>query len=73
MELINSIGVSQRCLGTTDENGYVTVTKIYSYDLVSNPSFTAATLKDFEKIWKEKQRLELLKQRKEKLKKIFIS
>jgi len=64
---LNNIGISQRCTGIVDENGYVTVTKIDSYDLVGSPGFTGATLQDFDEYYRELLRQELLKSRREKI------
>lgn len=67
---LNNFGISQRCTGTVDKNGYVTVTKIHSYDLVASPGFTGATLEDFDKYFKELARQELLKSRREKIERL---
>lgn len=62
--ILNKIfGISQRCKGEVNKNGEVTITKILSYDLVGEPGFSDAILKDNE-------REELLKKRKEKLDKL---
>ena len=62
--------VSQRCTGTVDNNGYVTIQKIHSYDLVGAPGFSGATMEDLSKLIREKERKELLKSRREKIDKL---
>lgn len=72
--LLNKISLSQRCSGTVDENGYVTITKIHSYDIVGQPGFTGAYLgDDLDKMLKEQERQELLKARREKIERLRIS
>lgn len=68
--LLNKIfGVSQRSIGTVNEEGIVNVTKILSYDIVADPPFSNATFFDC-RIQKELDRQELLKTRKEKIDKL---
>lgn len=64
--LNNIFGISKRCKGTVDKNGYVKVDEILSYDIVAAPGFSGATF-DYKKILKELNRQELLKQRREKI------
>lgn len=64
--LNNIFGISQRFEGTIDNNGYVKIDKILSYDIVGDPPFTDAKLLT-EKLMKELQRQELLKSRREKI------
>lgn len=72
--LLNKIGISQRCEGKVDEDGTVTVTKILSYDIVSSPGFSNASFSNIndlhDKIQREIQRKILLKERKEKINKL---
>jgi hypothetical protein len=70
VNLNNIFGISQRATGKVDENGFVTIQKIHSYDIVGNPPFTNAMLDLHEKIQKELDRQELLKKRREKLEKL---
>lgn len=66
----NKIGISQRFTGTVDKNGYVTIAKIHSYDMVGTPGFTGATLQDFDDYYRELARQELLRSRREKIEKL---
>lgn len=68
--ILNNIGISERCTGTVDKNGYVTIIKIYSYDMVGSPGFTGATLQDFDEYNREMIKQELLKSRREKINKL---
>ena len=72
--LLNKIfGISQRSTGKVDEKGEVTVTEIISYDIVSESAFEHANFGewvDIEKIRKEMERQELLKNRLEKIQKL---
>jgi putative intracellular protease/amidase len=71
VNLINKVfNVSQRCAGTVDENGFVIIQKINSYDLVGVPGFTGATMQDLSKLIKEEERQKLLKSRREKIDKL---
>jgi len=70
--LFNKIfGISQRCAGSVEVDGRVTVTEIISYDIVSDPPFSNAKFSEINelhwRIQKELARQELLKTRKEKL------
>jgi hypothetical protein len=64
--------VSQRCTGTLDENGFVIVQKIHSYDIVGSPGFSGATMQDLEKLIREEERKKLLKYRREKIEKLNL-
>jgi hypothetical protein len=72
--LFNKIfGISQRCTGKVDEDGLVTDLEIFSYDIVSDPGFPidfSDTFELTERIRRELERQELLKNRKEKLNKL---
>lgn len=70
MSLNKIFNVSQRGTGTVDENGFVTVQKIYYYDLVAAPGFTGSTLSNLDKMLREEARQELLKSRREKIEKL---
>lgn len=69
--LNNIFGISKRCKGTVDKNGYVKVDEILSYDIVSDPPFDSASFSDINeiqnKILKELERQQLLKSRREKI------
>jgi hypothetical protein len=71
MNLNNIFGISQRATGKIDENGYVQIDKIISFDIVGNPPFSNALFIN-ERIQKELDRQELLKKRKEKLEKLNL-
>ena len=67
--ILNNLGVSQRSIGKVEDDGTVTITKILSYDLVSNPGFSKCeflTEIDFSEI----KRQRLLNDRKEKINKL---
>lgn len=70
MSLNKIFNVSQRCTGTIDKNGYVTIQKIHSYDLVGAPGFSGATMQDLSKLLREEERQQLLKSRREKIEKL---
>lgn len=62
----NIFGISKRSSGTIEDDGTVNIQEILSYDLVASPGCYDAMF-DFSEI---KKRKELLKARKEKLKKL---
>jgi len=67
--LLNKIfGVSQRATGKVESDGTVTITNIISYDIVGDPPFSNAKF-DISDI-REMDRQELLKSRREKIKKL---
>jgi len=71
MNLNNIFGISQRATGKVDENGFVQIDKIISFDIVGNPPFSNAILVDIHsRIQKELERQELLKKRREKINKL---
>jgi hypothetical protein len=67
LNLNNIFGISQRATGKIDENGKITIRKVFSYDLVAGPGFEGATLELYDSFLK---RHRLLKNRKEKLNKL---
>lgn len=65
--------VSSRASGTIGADGVVTVHKIFSYDIVADPGFSGATMRDFgreREIEREIERKILKEERKKKLKKL---
>ena len=66
---LNNLGISARYMGSVDSaTGTVTVTKLYSYDLVAMPGFSGATFADLYD--REVERQKLLASRREKIERL---
>lgn len=68
--IFNSIGISQRCRGQIKDDTVENL-DIISYDLVSNPGIDFSSINELHRqALEELKRQQLLKDRKEKLKKL---
>ena len=66
-----TVGIASRGSGTVDANGNVTLHKIFSYDIVADPSFKNAMMMDYAAELRKEEIEKKRKIRKEKLKKLY--
>lgn len=67
---LNNFAISSRCKGEILENETVVVTKLLSYDIVSNPGFSNYTLTNLDELNRQIRIKELKQARIDKLNKL---